>query len=204
MDYQLIDKSRAGSSNYRIYRKAFDNILLYRPNVVIVCLTHWTRSETGGNYGSHPGKIYQHLSNNDSKETEYVFRNFFNGYKNYTDMLRMIISLQTLSTNIGIDCYFLDTFSQNLMLDITLDDFKEILKYNMTVFDNSPDQRIDEKFETVKTLTEYINQTTFISSQSYQTIIADCNLDKNHPVQDGHKKISETIIDFLKRNNHGN
>ena len=43
LGYTLIDKSRAGSSNYRIYRKAFDSILGDNVDLALVFLTSWTR-----------------------------------------------------------------------------------------------------------------------------------------------------------------
>ena len=60
-NFDLIDKSRAGSSNFRIYRKAFDGMLSGKCDLVIVFLTSWTRFETGAIYGDKPGRIYQHL-----------------------------------------------------------------------------------------------------------------------------------------------
>lgn len=59
-DFELIDKSRAGSSNDRIYRKAFDGIL-QGIDLTLVFLTSWTRFETGAMFGPKPGGIYQHL-----------------------------------------------------------------------------------------------------------------------------------------------
>jgi hypothetical protein len=94
-NFRLIDKSRAGSSNYRIYRKAFDTMLYDECQLAIVFLTHWARFETGSTYGEKPGRIYQQLP--AQSESSPAFKMFFNGYKNYTDMIRNIISLQTLS-----------------------------------------------------------------------------------------------------------
>jgi hypothetical protein len=198
LDYTLIDKSRAGSSNYRIYRKAFDGILNDQIDTVLVFLTSWTRTEFGGNYGAKPGRIYQHVPANKDKETQYIFKNFFNGYKNYTDLLRMIISLQNLANNLGIECYFLDTFDQNLIFDITMDDFKSILSYNQHVFNNMHDNRVDDKFSKVKMLTSKIDKSKFISTLSYETLISGCQLNKGHPVEDGHAKIANIVLEFLK------
>jgi len=199
LNYQLIDKSRAGSSNYRIYRKAFDGVIQHQPDVAIVFLTHWSRMETGSGHGSKPGRIYQHLVSDNSAESEYVFKNFFNGYKNYCDMLRMVISLQNLATN----CYFLDTYDNNLLFDITKDDFKKILSYNSVIFNNMDDERIDDKFNKVKMLTSQINQNLFVSLESYQSLVRDCMLDLGHPLQDGHSKIAGIVTKFLRENNHG-
>jgi len=203
MSYTLIDKSRSGSSNYRIYRKAFDGMLQHKIDLALVFLTSWTRMETGAGYGPKPGHIYQHMPMDSGEQSRYVFEYFFNGYKNYTDLLRMIISLQNLSNTVGTDCYFLDTYENNLLFEFTLDDFKKILAYNQNIFDNLNDTQINDKFNKVKFLTSRIDRTKFISAYSYEHIIKGCTLHKGHPVEDGHRKIANTVLDFLKENNHG-
>ena len=203
LDYTLVDKSRAGSSNYRIYRKAFDGILDGNVDLALIFLTSWTRMEAGATYGEKPGRIYQHIVSGAEKENQYVFKNFFNGYKNYTDLLRMIISLQTLCTAVGTECYFLDTFDNNLLFDITLDDFKSILSYNQLVIDNTDDDRIINKFNTVKLLTSKVDHTKFISTLSYQTLVDGCSMYNGHPVEDGHAKIANVVLEFLKEKHHG-
>ena len=203
LNYKLIDKSRAGSSNYRIYRKAFDGLLDSSTDLVLVFLTSWTRMETGSGYGEKPGSIYQHVSGIKTKETEYVFKHFFNGYKNYTDMLRMVIALQALANTNNTDCYFLDTFDNNLLFDITLDDFKKILEFNPVIYNNMDDQRVDDKFNKVKLLTAAIDRDMFISESSYQTLIKDCKLVESHPIEDGHSKIANVVLEFLKEKYNG-
>ena len=199
-NFELIDKSRAGSSNYRIYRKAFNGIL-EGVDLVLVCLTSWTRFETGGTFGPKPGGIYQHIATHI--ESEEAFKLFFNGYKNYSDMLRQIMSLQALSTVKKTSCFFLDTFNNNLYRDISLDEFKHILKYNMDVFDNIDDDRIEKKFKTIKMLESNIDWTKFISKQPYQELTQGCKIDSGHPVQDGHAKIASVIINFLESIDYG-
>ena len=43
----LVDTSRSGSSNYRIYRKGFEGILDGSVDTVIIFLSSWVRWETG-------------------------------------------------------------------------------------------------------------------------------------------------------------
>jgi hypothetical protein len=198
--FDLIDKSRAGSSNYRIYRKAFNGIL-QSPDLAIVFLTSWTRFETGATFGPKPGGIYQHVVS--SKNSKEAFKLFFNGYKNYVDMLQQIVSLQSLSITRKVPCFFLDTFTNNLRRDIELDDFKNILRYNVDVFNNLDDKIIEDKFRTVKLLESSIDWTKFISVDSYKTLIQDCKLESGHPVQDGHAKIAGVVINFLESIGYG-
>lgn len=201
INFHLIDKSRAGSSNYRIFRKAFDGIISGECDLVLVFLTNWTRFETGSTYGDKPGRIYQHLPK--QKDSATAFKLFFNGYKNYTDMLRFIITLQSMSSLKNIPCYFLDTYDQNLYLDISLEDFKEILNYNPLIFENMDDARIIDKFNKVKLLESAIKFDNFISTDSYEKLIKGSVLDNGHPGTDGHEKIAKVVINFLESKNHG-
>jgi hypothetical protein len=199
-NFELIDKSRAGSSNYRIYRKAFSG-MLDNVDLMIVLLTSWTRFESGATFGPKPGSIYQHMPA-DIESTE-AFKLFFNGYKNYSDMLRQIISLQSLSTTKKIPCFFLDTQNNNLYRDISLDDFQNILKYNIAVFDNLNDKRIEDKFKTIKMLESNIDWTKFISEKTCEDLIQGCKIDSGHPVEDGHAKIAGIVINFLESIGYG-
>ena len=199
-DFELIDKSRAGSSNYRIYKKAF-NGMLEHVDLVLVFLTSWTRFETGSTFGPKPGRIYQHVPG--QTDVNKAFKLFFNGYKNYTDMLNQIISLQSLAITKNVPCFFLDTFENNLHRNISLNTFRDILKHNIAVFDNMDDKRIEDKFKTVKLLESNINWTNFIADDSYQSIIQNCSKDRGHPLEDGHAKIARTVINFLESMEYG-
>jgi hypothetical protein len=204
----LVDKSRSGSSNYRIYRKGFEGILDSSVDTVIIFLSSWTRWETGSTIGEKPGRIHQHLVGfkSPSLRTDYkIFQNFFNGYKQLTDSYRMIIGLQNLACQYNKRCYFLDTFNNNVYTKyhITLAEFKKILQYNFAEFDAMDDNRIKEKYNKVVNLYKHIQKETFICNDSYQEIIKDCKLDRNHPVKDGHQKIAQVVIDFLEGENSG-
>lgn len=199
--FNLIDKSRAGSSNYRIYRKAVDGMIAGTSDICLVFLTSWIRFEFGSAYGEHPGRIYQWLPNqsNNKEQNEYAFKNFFNGYKNYTDMLRMIISLQSIAQTFNVPCWFMNTYQNNEIFNLTLDKFKSILKLNPVVFDSMDDVRIQEKFEIAQQLINAIDRTKFISEQSYQTLVNGLPIDRDHPTEQGHICMSETVIKFLEK-----
>jgi hypothetical protein len=194
--YNLIDKSRSSSSNYRIYRKAVEGILDDDVDFVIAFLSPWTRLETGGNYGEKPGRIYQHLPGHDIE----VFKKFFNGYKNYTDCLRIIISLQNLSKQYAKPLYLLDSFQNNIHRNITRSQFVKILQFNDIVYDNMHDEYVDHKFKKVQNLERHINWNMFMHHKSYQELVAKTKLIDNHPAEDGHKKISEIVINYLEKN----
>jgi hypothetical protein len=197
-EFELIDKSRSGSSNYRIYRKAFDEILL-GVDLAIVFWTSWERFETGANYGDKPGRIYQHLLNKVDQKT---FRLFFNGYLQYTDWIRQTISLQYLSTVTNTPCFFIANLdAKNILLfkQLELENFKDILRYNPIVFDNIDDHRIEEKFQKVKLLESKIDWSKFISSESYLTLGKDFTLNEGHPSNESHNIIAEMIIKFLNQ-----
>lgn len=192
-DTELIDKSRAGSSNYRIYRKIFEGIIDPTVDTTIAALTHWSRFETGINYGEKPGRIYQHIPSEDP----IIFKKFFSGYKNYTDNLRMIINLQVLSEKYNTNCFFIDTFCNNIRRDISYDSFKKIISYNPVEYENMDDQRIQDKFIKVKNLEKCIDWTKFMFDTSYQDLTAGEEYIKNHPGKSAHKKMAENVIKFF-------
>lgn len=200
-DFELIDKSRAGSSNYRIYRKAFDEII-NGVDIAIVFWTTWQRFETGATYGEKPGRIYQHQPSN--KESSKAFKLFFNGYLQYTDFLRQIISLQNLSLLTNTPCFFLanlDYVRPYLFNKIKESDFKEILMFNDEVFNNMDDERIFHKLQKIRTLEPHIDWSKFICTTSYIDFYKDFDLDQGHPTHKSHKMIASTIINFLLNSN---
>lgn len=198
--FELIDKSRAGSSNDRIYRKTFDGMLA-NVDIAIVCLTSWARFESGLTTSKKPASIYQHLPH--QAESSLAYKTFFNSYLSYTNLLRKIISLQSLAEKTNTKCFFLDTFKNNLFFDMSLNEFCDMLKHNISVFDNMDDQRIANKFKTVKMLESNVDFSSFISKKSYQEIVKDCKFDQYHPVEDGHRQIADVIINFLESKYYG-
>ena len=65
------------------------------------------------------------------------------------------------------------------------------------------DCRVEDKFNVVKLLTAAIDRSTFISKSTYQALIKDCNLVESQPVEDGHYKIANVILEFLKEKYNG-
>jgi len=199
LDYNLVDVSRSASSNYRIYRKAFDNMLYYKPDLSLIFWTTWTRFETGAMYGKKPGRIYQHLAgNNESKK---AFKLFFNGYLQYTDTLRQIISIQTLAKQNKKPCYHICNFDlkkKQLFESITLEEFKEVLNYNPLLFYNMDDDRIESKFCSIKKLESMVDWSKFITTQPYKNLYESFPLFEGHPTDQGQEIIASMIIDFIK------
>jgi len=71
------------------------------------------------------------------------------------------------------------------------------------VFDNMDNIRINDKFSIIKMLTKQVDRTTFISRDSYETLIKGCKLDQGHPIEDGHQQIADVVINFLEGKNYG-
>lgn len=186
----IINDARAGCSNDRIYRRTFDYILENKPERAIVCLTSWLRFEIGN---STNGKIIQKMPGIDAS----WYKENWHPYLLYSNFLRKIISLQFLSRGTNTKLFFLDTYTDNLNLNPTLSWFKELLKLS-TAFDAMDDERIQKKFYKILTLTNKIDQDSFLSKKSYQEIIKGSLLDRGHPVHDGHEKIANFIYLTLK------
>ena len=195
--WELTDKSRASASNHRIYRKAFDAILNPAYSIVIVEITKWDRLEAGW---PDKGKIYQHVPND--KKSKDIFTNYFNGYLNYSQCQRMIISMQQCAKLLNKPVYFLQTFPKNFSKTLTLEQFHDVLKFNKAVFDAMDDARIASKFKIIQDLNKHIDFSTFISDLSFMEIIKEFKLTDSHPVADGHAKMAEVIIEFLHNKNY--
>jgi len=194
---QVLNDARAGSSNYRIYRRTFDYLLDNSPATAIVCLTSWIRIEHGN---AETGKIFQYLPTTHPK----IFKSNWHPYLAYATLLRQIISLQNIAKQTSTDLWLLDTFDNNLIKNPTYTWFVEILK-NGGVVDAMDDERISQKFTKIVNLTKHIDFSMFIADDSYQTIISNCKKIKNHPTNDGHMYIANTVFNHLnkKENKHG-
>ena len=186
----VINDAEAGCSNDRIYRRTFDYLLLNKPKLAIICLTHWVRFELGN---TASGKIYQYQPSKDIV----IYKDHWHPYLAYSNFLRQIISLQNIANATNTQLLILDTFNNNLNQAITYDWFVDILKEGM-VFDQLDDQRINRKFNTVVELSNLINYNMFISDKSYQSLINGCKLIKDHPVKDGHERIADIVYHAIK------
>ena len=187
----VINDDRAGSSNYRIYRRSFDYLLNNSPSLSIVCLTSWVRLECGN---AESGKIFQYLPSRDPQ----FFKNTWHPYLAYTNFLRQIISLQSVAKTTNNRLFLLDTYDNNLNRNPTLEWFKKIL-HEGGVFDVMDDVQIEQKFNKVLALNKHIDYNMFLSEKSYYDLITGCELIQKHPTKDGHKKIANFVYDKIKK-----
>jgi len=190
LEQPVFNDARAASSNYRIYRRTFDYLLNQTPDLAIVAWTRWVRVEFGN---AASGKIYQYMPGKDPE----VFKNW-NPYLAYTNFLRQIISLQTTAEKTNTKLWMIDTFQNNLLKNPTLEWFKDILREGQ-VFDLMDDDRIEQKFNKVLTLNKHIDYDKFMFDNTYQDLVKDFQLVKDHPVKDGHQYLSEMIYNYLRK-----
>lgn len=197
LEQPVLNDARAASSMSRIYRRTFDYLLLKRPKSALVFLTKWSRIELGN---SETGKIHQYLPMRDSK----FYRKHWHPYLAYSTFLRQIVSLQLAAQQSNTQLWLLDTYDNNMCRLPTLEWFKEILK-SSPAFDAMDDASIESKFAKVQAINSLIDYNMFISDQSYQTLIDGCEMQQQHPVKDGHRRIAEYVYQYLisKGNIHG-
>ena len=190
LEQPVFNDARAASSNYRIYRRTFDYLLNQTPDLAIVAWTRWVRVEFGD---AASGKIYQYVPGRDPE----FFKNW-NSYLAYTNFLRQIISLQITAEKTNTKLWMIDTFQNNLLKNPTLEWFKDILREGQ-VFDLMDDDRIEQKFNKVLTLNKHIDYDKFMFDNTYQDLVKDFQLVKDHPVKDGHQYLSEMIYNYLRK-----
>jgi len=191
LEQPVFNDARAASSNYRIYRRTFDYLLNQQPALAIVAWTTWVRVEFGN---AETGKIYQYMPGRDPE----FFKKDWHPYLAYTNFLRQIISLQTTAEKTNTRLYMIDTFQNNLQTQPTLEWFKYILREGQ-IFDLMDDDRIEQKFNKVLALNKHIDYDKFMFSSSYQELVKDFQLVKDHPVKDGHQHLSEMIHNYLRK-----
>jgi len=191
LEEPVFNDARAASSNYRIYRRTFDYLLNQTPDLAIVAWTQWIRVEFGN---AASGKIYQYIPTRDPG----FFKRDWHPYLAYTNFLRQIISLQKIAENTNTKLWMIDTFRDNLIVNPTLEWFKDILREGQ-VFDLMDDDRIEKKFNKVLALNNHIDYDKFMFVDSYQDLIKDFQLVKNHPVKDGHQHLSQMIYNYLRK-----
>jgi len=191
LEQPVFNDARAASSNYRIYRRTFDYLLTQTPDLAIVAWTKWVRVEFGN---AETGKIYQYMPGRDPE----FFKKDWHPHLAYTNFLRQIISLQKIAENTNTKLCMIDTFQNNLIMNPTLEWFKDILREGQ-VFDLMDDDRIEQKFNKVLALNKHIDYNKFMFTSSYQELIKDFQLVKDHPVKDGHEHMSEMIYNYLRK-----
>ena len=191
LEQPVFNDARAASSNYRIHRRTFDYLLNQTPDLSIVAWTKWIRIEFG-NAGS--GKIYQYIPSRDPE----FFKKDWHPYLAYTNFLRQIISLQITAEKTNTKLCMIDTFQNNLIVNPTLEWFKDILREGQ-VFDLMDDDRIEQKFNKVLALNKHIDYDKFMFKNSYQELVKDFQLVKDHPVKEGHQHMSEMIYNYLRK-----
>jgi hypothetical protein len=89
-------------------------------------------------------------------------------------------------------------FNADCWWDNTLESFKKQLRNNL-LFDNLPDNMIQERFDYLKSLHIMIDSVDF--NNSIQSFVETSAEYKDHPTPRGHKQIRDKIIEEIKWQN---
>lgn len=187
----VVNDAKEAGSNYRMYRKTFDYLLLNQPSIAVIFLTHWKMFESGN---ITTGRIHQYLPQRDAER----YGDYWHPYHFYSNFLRQIIGLQRLASTTGTEIFFLDTFSRNLNRNPDLEWFIKILRL-AKAFDAMPDSQVRDQFEEIVELNKLVDYNLFISDRSAQAILLEKNeLDRTiHPTVEGHISLTNLVYDAI-------
>ena len=187
LNIDVIDHSRAGCSNDRIFRYILPNIQVNTTLVVIL----WSATNRYEFTNTKTSKIESLLP---SKKTY----NVQDWYLNYCRTLLYVLSISNTCKLIGVPLIQRLVFKPDCWWDNTLESFKKQLRDNL-LFDNLPDNMIQERFDYLKSLHNSIDSVNLNNSiESFVEMSAEY---KYHPTPHGHKQIRDKIIEEIKWQN---
>ena len=207
LDVTVVNDARAGCSNYRIYRRLVSEITSGDSDLVVMALTHWFRAEISVNDSKlKPGRIHQLLLGNYIKDRDEkrFYRNMFDPYLYYSNLLRMIISVQSLARTFDKTLIMVETFNNNFLCDKNIEWLTDNLdRFNF--LDLYEDSRVGKKFQTICDLTDVIDMSTFMSMDSMQNLVSgvleDTTIDyKNHPGPNQHEYFATLMAEYITKN----
>lgn len=193
--------ARSGSTNSRVFRKAFDSMLNPTDGVYIVELGPYDWYEVAS---SVTGKIEQiQPSRNTTLLNKLMLLEYCNPYFSYTTLLRQIISLQALAKVNQVKLYFLDT-SARLVRDLNYNNFVQlIIQANSALFDALDDDMINERFMITKNLNDNVDYSKFLLTTTVYDFLLQHDkklLDStNHPTIAGQKLIADILYEDIAR-----
>ena len=182
----LLDYSRAGCSNDRIFRYVLPNIT---PNVSAVAIV-WSNT-LRYEFTSDDKKIHSTFP----KDPDYVIQDW---YLNYCRTMLYVLSIQNTARLYNIPVINRFLHFDDCWWDNTLDTFKQQLLRN-DYLDSLSDKMIEEKFMYLKSLH---NQIDSVNLESMLTFVETSKEYQHHPTHKGHRQIFKSILKDLSWQNH--
>jgi len=187
LNLELKDFSRAGCSNDRIFRYVLPNISESSALVVVL----WSSTSRYEFTNPQTSKIVSNLSSHDT----YVLQDW---YLNYCRTLLYSLSISNTCKLMNVPFVQRFVFTHDCWWDNTLESFIKQLRDNL-LFDNLPDDIIQERFDYLKSLYNSIDSVNL--NNSIQSFVETSVEYKNHPTHYGHKQIRDNIIEEIKWQN---
>ena len=201
LNFELVDESYSGISMSKILRKTMDMILSDRCKIILVELTRVDWYELGS---SIDGKIYQIQTTSILPINKIILTEYYNTYLFYTNMLRIVVMLQSLAEKKQTPLYFIDV-SANIVNPLTYDNFVEqVMIKNSALFNALDDSMITERFNITQQINKEVDYSKFLFDLPITKIMrahgaTDEYFDKTkHPTVLGQKLIARLILDSLQ------
>jgi len=180
---ELKDFSKGGSSNDRIFRYVLPNIS-DRSALVVVLWSNTNRYEFTNHQTS---KIISTLPIDDT----YVLQDW---YLNYCRTLLYSLSISNTCKLMNVPCVQRFVFTHDCWWNGSIETFKQKLRDNL-LFDNLPDDMIQERFDYLKSLHAMINSIQL--NGSIQNFVETSVEFREHPTRRGHIQIRDKIIEDI-------
>lgn len=197
LGHTLIDHSRAGCSNDRIFRYCLPAALEWSPAIVVVFWSCSDRFEIGLH-----GKIQQVMpaQSNNTICKQYIAENL-DLYLQYCNTLLKILSLQETCKQRSSTLLQKFCFKADCWWDGTIEQFKLFLR-DAGTFDHLSDDMIEEKFQYLLTLHNQIDAANWIGpiQEPLQNLIEVNEEFSNHPTDNGHIQMANLILAKLNEN----
>jgi hypothetical protein len=196
LNLSLVDNSRAGCSNDRIFRYCLPSVLEYPNSIVVIFWSSSDRFEVG--YNGKIEQIQPSNTNNKFIEKSYI-KNNLDLYLRYINTLLYSLSLQEICKKNNSILLQKFVFTDDCWWDGTLKSFKNFL-LTVGLFHYLSDDQILEKYNYLKTLHSLIDTSTWIGSmrESLTQMIETSEKFLNHPTDYGHEQMAKLILDNLK------
>lgn len=174
----LLDYSRAGCSNDRIFRYVLPNITSDISAIAIV----WTTT-LRYEFTSNDKKIHSVIP----AESGYVIQDW---YLNYCRTMLYVLSVQNTARLYNIPVVNRFLLYTDCWWDNTLETFKQQLDDN-DYLDSLSDEMINEKFMYLRSLH---NQIGSLNLEPIKDFVETSEEYQNHPTHKGHRQIFESIL----------
>jgi len=193
---KVIDYSKSGCSNDRIFRYCMPETLNQQNKFLIIFWSAYSRFEIG-----YKGKIEQIQPSikSGSVSKDFILKNY-DLYLQHCKSLLYQVSIQESCKNNKITFFQQNVFKHDNWWDETYESFCNFMKKS-NLFDYLSDKQLNEKYRYLEVLYSKIDYNTYIGNKNESiSEIVECSKEFfDHPTYKGHKQMSNLVITAINK-----